>query len=512
MGLKKGKIKGYYDFSGGINVSTVANIIADNELQFDFYHFDGTKNCYWDNGIRKRAGLSKKNTTAFTNIKGGIRYYGDNDYKCTLFADFNGTNLDIYCYDDINFTKLFTLTDVDEDRDVFFCQWKNAIYMTTGITPVKKFSYNGSSWSVLELDGLKDASGNVYHPQFIYQFKDRLWTAGGNMPESYFECSAYDDDNEWTYGDYAKGEGFNAGYKEGDKIMGLSSVADMMVVFKYDSIWVLQGDNLINWFQKKSQKEIGCNASKSIVGMHNYIIFASNDGIFVFDGVNLVKISYKIDQILNHTFNKEKFKATFDGRFYRLAINKDDDNTNYELIFDVLLFKQNIISWWFNDFGININGYVNYNGEMDDNELIILSDTNYYIYTGYSDDGNDIEMKVVTKAFDFGLQNILKRYGIVKFNFTGYAGTYHIRIYRNINKDLFRDYTYESANAELIWDGGNWDEDVWNVEGLSNYLKEIALPSLFDGYNLVIEITHNETKGENILFFGFTIEYNVARY
>lgn len=87
---------------------------------------------------------------------------------------------------------------------------------------------------------------------------------------------------------------------DGQKITGLSTLGDRLVIFKDRSIWVaFFTANADTPFQfVPSNSAVGCMSHWSVQAVDNGIVFLSWDGLYFFDGYN----SFKISDRLNTTF------------------------------------------------------------------------------------------------------------------------------------------------------------------------------------------------------------------
>ena len=59
--LRNGRFSNQYDFSDGICIDKPGHLILDSEACANVSTYDGTINCYWDSGIKKRSGIAKIN-------------------------------------------------------------------------------------------------------------------------------------------------------------------------------------------------------------------------------------------------------------------------------------------------------------------------------------------------------------------------------------------------------------------------------------------------------------------
>lgn len=89
-----------------------------------------------------------------------------------------------------------------------------------------------------------------------------------------------------------------------DPGVGLALLGRTLLIFKRYSIWALYGDEPENFTVRKVVTGVGCVDARSIVEHNDSVFFASDTGIYRFDGVQLQEISANIrSDIRNHMQN-----------------------------------------------------------------------------------------------------------------------------------------------------------------------------------------------------------------
>jgi hypothetical protein len=108
---------------------------------------------------------------------------------------------------------------------------------------------------------------------------------------------------QWDAADYLDVE-----KDDGNEITGLRVLGDRLVVYKNTSIYIVSftGDADIPFTLQKSNSAVGCSAPYSIQDAENGHIFASFDGVYLFDGNNSYKMSDSINLVWENV-NKAKF-------------------------------------------------------------------------------------------------------------------------------------------------------------------------------------------------------------
>ena len=493
-----------YDFSGGINISVPAHLIGDDECCANISSFDGTKNCHWDNGVVMRGGTLKVNENATGSfLVNGIRVYRDaSPSKTTIVAiDDGSATVKIYWLNGVAFDEIATGgAEINDGADIHLAVWKNALYVASGDKVLQKVTY-AEAWAIADIVGL------AYKPQFVCQHKDRLWVAGGDMPMGYLECSDYEDDTQWASGD---GEAFNVGLRDGDPIKQLASLYDNLVIYKQDSIWMMKGDNLTNWFQHRNEKEVGCVASHSVADVGIGHIFLSIDNVYFFNGQTVIPIGNKIKpwlDLIPITY-RGNAAATYHNGWYRLAFTSATYN-NMELIFDVHLFQQTgKMTWWLNT-GRNISEYAKYDGPGDDGTLYMCdSHTGFLreIDEGTQDDNVSYEMEFYSKHYSMGDPNLDKAYDRLKVDFSDYVESFYMTLIKGLGADLIGTYTFNTGASSNLWGTGYWGTMIWQAASMGRSQHELAIPAKFDGPTLAFKLRHPGNK-TGVKFYGISLAW-----
>jgi hypothetical protein len=509
-----------YDFSGGINIAQPGHLIGDIECYANIPTYDGTKNCYWNVGIKKRLGTLKVNSVAVTSkLVNGIRFYrSTTPLMTTIIASDYITETKIFYLDSgsppafVEIAAGAGSTAFDTGADITFAKWKDSLYIaggTTGNAVIQKITYS-AGWVRTDIVDL------TAKPQIVCAHRDRLWAAGGDIPEGQLWCSSYDDETEWS------GAGtsavFNIGYQDGDPIVALVSLGNDLIIYKNNSIWAMVGDNAQNWSEQKRIDNSGCSAAKSVVnviGMGH--IFIGSDNMYLYDGTTLTPIGNNIKPWLDviPLSLRKNCAATYYNNYYRIAFPSSDMSTcnNKELLLDLKYLKTGRISWWIYD-GRNIAAYIPYTGPQDTNILTICDGVVGYlreIDVGMQDDGADYEMQFHSKYFVFDQPNTEKNYDRLKIDHSLGIGILTVIIVKNLNDEYTMVIPIDASGASNLAVNATLDQTYWSSQANTRQTSEIAIPSEFDGYALSYTISH-ATNEENTTFYGFTISYKYKRY
>ena len=506
-----------YDFSGGINISQPGHLIADNECYANLPTYDGTRNCYWKVGIIKRAGTLKVNTSALTGkLVNGIRFYRSVAPLTTtvVASNYAGETKIFYLDGTSAFQEMPAAsgTAIATGADVYFAKWKDSLYVSSGSTGnavIQKITYS-AGWVRSNITGF------TYKPQYLCFHRDRLWVAGGDLPQGQLWCSSYDNDTEW--GGAGTSAVFNVGFQDGDPITALVPLGNDLIVYKNNSIWALVGDNVQNWYQQKRIDNTGCSATKSVVNIIGIVhIFLGSDNFYFYDGTTLAAVGNNIKPWLDNIplSLRKHCAATYYNNYYRMSFPSSDMATanNKELLLDLKYFKSGKISWWIYD-GRNIAAYVTYTGPQDTNILTICDDVSGYLRqvdVGTRDDGTDYAMDFHSKYFVFDQPNIEKNYDRLKIDHSLGIGTLNVTLIKNLNDEYTMVVPIDASGSANLAGNATLDVTTWTSQANARMTSEIAIPSEFDGYAISYTITHNTNYG-SVAFYGFTLNYKYKRY
>ncbi len=439
----------------------------------------------------------------------GAKVYGKRFYrsaapaKTTICAIDDGNNVKHHYLDGSSVFQEIVKggSQIAAGNDIHLTTWKDQLYSASGNQLLQIIKYNGS-WSIIDITGL------TYKPQYICHHKDRLFAAGGDMPEGYLECTGYESDSSWSGG---TGEAFNVGYKDGDPIRQLISLRDNLIVYKQDSIWVLRGDNAQNWFQHRDEKAVGCYAPHSVADVVYGHIFLSIDNIYFFDGERIIPIGDNIKpwlDLIPITYRKNACATYYNG-WYRLSFTNGTYN-NKELLFDVNRFiATGRAAWWLND-GRNINNYIVYDGPDDDNTIYMCDSNAGYLRkmeVGTQDDGVDVENQFYSKHFSMGNPNLEKIFDRLKVDLSLSIGTVYLTLVKGLGIGSQLEVEIDTGPATNVWGTGIWGVCKWQgAVDVTRFSHEVAIPAKMDGPTMAFLLKH-KTSQANVKFYGMSLAW-----
>ena len=490
------------DFTGGVNCVKNYELIEDNEFVAT-PDFGGSYNFYYKNGcIQKTKGYTKINSTTVSDTGvAGYRWYFTNldtgaEQTETICAFENSTTNDVGLYrlSGTTFTAITGGTTITNPQNLCFASWKNNLYIASGVAPIQKINVSGTTWTRANLTSTTMALTN---PSYVLVHKDRLWINGSSFGQiGQVECSGYDDDDNWSG---TEGDVFNTNYGDGDKVVAIKPLNDRLIIYKYNSIWVLEGDNLYNWQQRANQKDIGCIAPYSIQDIGGVHIFLGEDNLYAFDGENILPIGDSIKDFF-YNINKDNLNkfvsCVYDGYYYLAMTSNSSSNNNVELLFSVELFKTQQKKSFYLIKDRPIASYILYTGSNDSGDIYAISSSEGYFYkvnhSNYYDTEN-IKMIIQTKFFTFDTPMLTKEIYRLRLNVNRDYDRAALTLIKNIWYEYQWNYliNYNPSGSSGLWDISNWDDANWATDKAQQTI-DIAVPSQLDCYSLSIVISHTE--------------------
>jgi hypothetical protein len=368
-------------FSGGINEFVEPHLIKQHESV-------KAQNCEISDGALKRS----KGNTQFSTVQltGGIKslmqFYPNGVGQLILASGGKlykllngvlteiGTGYSSDSWDYVNFQI--------EDKDV--------LILSNGADNTKV--YDGTSFRDLRnygvlhdeehnVIGYLDGNGTVHQTEgtvttlapkgkYIDLHYERIWMAGDSSNPNRVYFSAANDDgffpDDWTY-PVSEGEANqHGGFIEmptwdGGNIIGLKVVFNDVLIFKTKTIFRIFGTYPGNYTKDQIFASEGAIADKSIASANNRCFFVAKEGIFVFDGTNVVKITDKICDTWE-TLNKNALDKSV-GYYYKnkyiVAVPEGESTENnliieYDTVNDSFMLKR----------GRTINAFLDFDNKL----------------------------------------------------------------------------------------------------------------------------------------------------
>ncbi len=140
----------------------------------------------------------------------------------------------------------------------------------------------------------------------IEVFKDRLW--GFKNDVLYFTKDFYT--WYWPQGELDSEIDFRAYVGNSDPMTGLKSFFDFFLIFKKLDVYILSGDNELNFRvdRIRSDERIGCVSDRTIRIIENYCYFVGINGVYRTNGITIEKISRPIDDFFDQNSSSTTYK------------------------------------------------------------------------------------------------------------------------------------------------------------------------------------------------------------
>lgn len=194
----------------------------------------------------------------------------------------------------------------------------------------------------------------------IETHKDRLFGVDPTFPSNLLFSKQYRHDQWPTL------NSIPVGLNDGDAITAIVSFFDQLVIFKRRAIYVLSGDDNINFTLQKVQTDdrVGALNNRVPSVLDNKVMFLSERGVFSFDGLRIKYESQKIEPFFDTARPFDVF--TFNWQFESIACAINYSNSTRSWYFlavptgitaenNLVLVFDNVINQWTFFDGINAN-------------------------------------------------------------------------------------------------------------------------------------------------------------
>ena len=391
-----------------------------DELMFQLFNFSGGINEYIDDmnlnynespylknvEVSDSSLQSSKSPIVFleTNLGENIvklMTYYNNTQKYLLVVTQSGK---VYKYNNNTFSLITTLNNTEIDYINFQHNGQDVIVFGNGVDYTKV--YDGTNVIDLKKDGgnsTPSSTNKAPKTKFFTLHMERLWCAGDseNPNRVYFskDFDIHDFTTPLEEGEANMHGGFiDIPTWDGGKITALHVLFNDVIVFKTKNIFRVFGTNPSNYTIHMLYASDSAIADKSIVQHNSAVYFASRDGILVFDGTNVKKISQKIDKTwekLNKQCLDKAIGIVYKNK-YILAVPYENSTVNnfiieYDLNSGAFVLKDNIV----------INDMLDFDTAL----LFTKNNTNIYEYNAIN---SNIHSEWHSKLLDFKTPNAKK--------------------------------------------------------------------------------------------------------
>ena len=270
---------------------------------------------------------------------------------------------------------------------------EDIIVMSNGVDNI--FKYNGEEVKELRMLGAnsdyEDETNRAPKGAYLGLHYERLWIANDN----YVYCSSVTANGGFDIEDFTtptepEWEVNNHGMElfmysnDGTKIKGMAVVYDDILIFKERKIFRLWGTNPSQMQKVELFNSSGAIADKTIVSSTQGAFFVHKDGIYLYNGSDVSKISQKIDKTWD-TIDKSKLDtavAYFWNNKYILAVQRYGSKTK-DLIIELDLLTNNFTTRE----GYSVESFVEFADEL------VFASSDGYLYRYDRGEADNMEWK-----------------------------------------------------------------------------------------------------------------------
>ncbi len=171
-------------------------------------------------------------------------------------------------------------TGYAETAEAFFCTFTDLCIMVNGVDVPQKWDAV-NPWTAL--------GGSPPAARYVALHQNRLWLASSSANPSRIWFSELLDPETWPALNF-----IDVAPDDGDRITGLIPVADVLVVMKGRSTWLLLGDSPSNFQVRCVNPSLGSPAPRSLCNMDGKLVFASSRGVHLTDMTGFATMSERL--------------------------------------------------------------------------------------------------------------------------------------------------------------------------------------------------------------------------
>ncbi len=303
--------------------------------------------------------------------------------------------------------EFITNTTIDK---CLFVNGKNGYFEYDGTNCVEVTPYSPTEDEILEF-GLNSIPED---PKFILFHKYRVWLAGTTeYPDRVYFCGQ-SIEGSVLYDYFPVNYWIRIPNPKGEPVTGMIVYQDRPYIFTRSSIWTVYGDFPDEYHVVKVLDGVGCIAHRSIREVNGRLFFLGMDGIYMFDGTAISRLSHKIPTEFD-AVDREKLDraAAYAMKGNYLLSLPETENNDYHLNFDA-----DIIEEIYREHGYAFNAWTRHKGFealgwlVTREARVLFASPDGYVReygVGLNDDGEAIESYIATKDHSFGLPEQLKR-------------------------------------------------------------------------------------------------------
>jgi len=442
------KVIQFTDFSGGINYAVPPEALANNEcvtlLNWEYDFSSGVLKTR--DGLKKISSLTDeinqlfyaKNLQILLASAGNKLYKYNNDGTFTEIGNLSGSEIPV------------------------FAEWSNKVLIASG---GKLQSYDGSDLITIVDSPLCDYV-NVQYGRVIVS----------KQGEDYLYWSGIGDETNWNFsGTDADALQLEVGYKDGGNIVAVKMLSKDVVVFKDNKRIYRVVGAYPNWTIYEISRDNGALSKFAVAEVGNSIAFIDESGIRSLDTVleygdiKVRDVGEKINIWLIRNLIPSQIRVWHVKPKGQIWVKLQDDKFIY-------VFHYANKAWTVFQFPQGCSAVV-----YDDTTIYVALGTNLYKMsnTVLTDDGADIQAKLITKKIHPNRQFLLKRGKIFYQGLsTGTANLKINKLYKNLDISQSGDVAYLDSDIAYSDDAPVVQETSSLVEFRCNHRIPYLQPEI----------------------------------
>lgn len=481
----------FFENNGGLNTKDSPILITEKESP-------DCQNVYFTTkgAIVKRQGYDRLNEVALTgtdNVTSFYQYIRDDGTEFAIAT--HSTSLNKMESLDGTWDAITGSLTITADKNWKWITWKDTLIGTDDADTPIKWTGTGNGTTLALPTDLQKARDVVVYRNFLMLFNVTI--AVTDHP-SRFYFSNLNTLNTWSALDF-----IDVTPSDGDEIVGAIVLGEDLYIFKRNTVYRVRvtGDSVSPFSVRRTFSHVGAVSTYAIKNINNTIVFASNDGVYAFDGNRSIKISTDVDPTwLN--INKAKLSEISMAHYKKLShvwISYADGSATTN---DKTLVWDYSNQAWTLYKGINAASTDTYiDGGV---EKLFHGDYAGFVFqddSGDSDDAVAIDAYWVSKWNDFGDPMINKemRHSVIVADNSG-----------DHNLQFGYSYDFQDDNLKIIsiplkdqggiWDTAIWDADQWG--SASFIVKRLDLRGQGRFWNVRFS---NDLISENFTVYGYAV-------
>ena len=307
---------------------------------------------------------------------------------------------------------------------------------------------------------------------------------------------------------------------DGDRITGLAKYTDKLIIFKERAIYSLQFDTNGLPIVSLVTSAIGCVSHWSIDQVDNDLLFLSRNGYYVFgtqpqyfDQLRTNELSIRVRPFIKaiKSDNLNRAAAIWYDNTYYCSAPVGNSNTNNR----VFTYHRQYTAWLQSN-AIAANAFTTFIDSGNNEGLYYADDTQAQVWkqtSGYTDDGEGIDMFWESKAYDLGKFDEVKRFIDFTLLFRQLRGSVKVTITIDGNR-ITKNYTIPGTSFSGGMGRGRLGRTLLGgkserAKSASNVVTSnipIRLNVGENGRTIKVRV-QNSTAGESFVLLGYNIGY-----